>query len=609
MIPLTPAAPLFDGPDVQEQPMASVYPGGLDSFSTTRTTGQVVQASTDNEHSDAINKIEAELGTAPSGSEATVAARFASVESVVARFAITTYGASTGASAATNSTAIAEAKAAAVAAGTGVIFVPGGTFNYDTDLELPAGIFLEGVHPAMSVLHYTGTGYGVLLGTGALGGVSTHLGSSIRNLRITGTSSGKAGIRIRGAARWALNNVWSQAFSKSTGGWAEGCGLLLHGASFLGKIDNCQFGGETPGTDGNFIGISAQKIVADGSDARGSAFNAITITGDTHVQGNQYGMVIGDPAVTETGPVVGVGSNMYGGSVEGNALGGIWNVSASSFVTYGVEFEVNGTFNIRQGSVSGNTNIPVASNILGGFQSIVGMTGPSIDLVRAQKTHWDGIYFYNAGGTLAGSIAVKLAVNVTFPRRGVNNYSNVETEVHNTSGAASTGLVGPGDGQKAVLAPTSRLITPSDLVLVAGRTYALRFTVEKDLVVTSIDFYVKVASATNDNVNVGIYDAALGKMVIVEGTAGKLNSTGLKSVSISNSCKAGAVYYAVLLCPSSAAPATLEAVSYFDANLMRMFGATAPQIEAFHTNDNPLPVTLTIQSGAIQFPALIVRGA
>lgn len=56
--------------------MASSYPTGLDSFSTSRTTGQVVAAATDNDHSDAINKVEAELGTNPSGADTTVAARF-----------------------------------------------------------------------------------------------------------------------------------------------------------------------------------------------------------------------------------------------------------------------------------------------------------------------------------------------------------------------------------------------------------------------------------------------------------------------------------------------------------------------------------------------------
>lgn len=42
--------------------MASTYPGTLDTFSTARQSGDTIQAGTDNDHSDAINKIEAELG-------------------------------------------------------------------------------------------------------------------------------------------------------------------------------------------------------------------------------------------------------------------------------------------------------------------------------------------------------------------------------------------------------------------------------------------------------------------------------------------------------------------------------------------------------------------
>jgi hypothetical protein len=63
--------------------MSSSYPGSLDAFATNRTSGQTIQASTDNDHSDAINKIEAELGVNPSGSESTVAARFTAVEDLI----------------------------------------------------------------------------------------------------------------------------------------------------------------------------------------------------------------------------------------------------------------------------------------------------------------------------------------------------------------------------------------------------------------------------------------------------------------------------------------------------------------------------------------------
>ena len=59
--------------------MASVYTGALDTFSTSRTDttdmGPGTHPADHNDVNDAVNKIEAELGTAPSGSFATVKER------------------------------------------------------------------------------------------------------------------------------------------------------------------------------------------------------------------------------------------------------------------------------------------------------------------------------------------------------------------------------------------------------------------------------------------------------------------------------------------------------------------------------------------------------
>jgi hypothetical protein len=56
--------------------MASTYPGTLDSFPTNHQddAGEIIHAQTVNDLADAVNKIETELGTNPSGSLATVAA-------------------------------------------------------------------------------------------------------------------------------------------------------------------------------------------------------------------------------------------------------------------------------------------------------------------------------------------------------------------------------------------------------------------------------------------------------------------------------------------------------------------------------------------------------
>lgn len=58
--------------------MASAYPSGLDAFATSRTNATAMTTTHPADHNDAndaINKIEAELGTDPSGAQATVRAR------------------------------------------------------------------------------------------------------------------------------------------------------------------------------------------------------------------------------------------------------------------------------------------------------------------------------------------------------------------------------------------------------------------------------------------------------------------------------------------------------------------------------------------------------
>lgn len=68
--------------------MASSYPGGLDSFATNHADGvqEVIHASSINDADDAINKIEAELGTAPRGVYTDVKTRLNTMERVVFNF-------------------------------------------------------------------------------------------------------------------------------------------------------------------------------------------------------------------------------------------------------------------------------------------------------------------------------------------------------------------------------------------------------------------------------------------------------------------------------------------------------------------------------------------
>ena len=93
--------------------MASSYPGGLDNFSTSHqdNVDEIIHASTVNDNADAINKIEAELGTDPKGSAVDVKTRIADTETVANAAIPSSYLDTDGTLAADSDTKIATQKA------------------------------------------------------------------------------------------------------------------------------------------------------------------------------------------------------------------------------------------------------------------------------------------------------------------------------------------------------------------------------------------------------------------------------------------------------------------------------------------------------------------
>lgn len=108
--------------------MPSSYPGGLDSFTTGTLTG-VVSGSDHGNKADAINRIEAELGTDPSGAYATVKARMDAVESGhlpgAGVYSVLAYGV-TGDGTTDDTAAARLCYAAAAADGEATVIWPGG---------------------------------------------------------------------------------------------------------------------------------------------------------------------------------------------------------------------------------------------------------------------------------------------------------------------------------------------------------------------------------------------------------------------------------------------------------------------------------------------------
>jgi hypothetical protein len=262
---------------------------------------------------------------------------------------------------------VQEAMDAADADGGGEVVVPEATWTRSATLDWKENVKLRGEGPA-AVIHYTGSGVAVQFGSGGLD-VSTWTRLSCRDIKLTGTSSATAGLKVRGATRFDVDNL-------TINGFTAGSGILLNGASFIGKIG----GGRITNCS---VGISCQKQAGDGSDGRGQAGNALEICGQMEIQTCTDAILIGNPTTNETLPVVGMSIHIHDITVEGNTRG-IWNVSGYSVKTSKIYYELNVEFDERIGSAGGNTIIPIHHVAEDNFHNLAG-TPLAYDIVRGDN--------------------------------------------------------------------------------------------------------------------------------------------------------------------------------------------------------------------------------
>jgi hypothetical protein len=231
----------------------------------------------------------------------------------------------------------------------GIVRIPKGKYNVTTRIDTKPDVQIIGDGYGVSILKYTGTDYCIRLGGGGTEVfVDFWFGLSIKDLEIEGTGSGAGGILVKGIARFAIENVYCHHFS-------NGYGIHFLDYAYIGKVESCN-------CTHNKYGIYASKTA---TDIAAQAFNAITICGQGEYQVNEYAIVIGDPAVTASSPILGMGSVITGITVEGNDKGGIWATSCIGLTITNVYFEhndltdANNGFDIKLGSELGNTDLPV----------------------------------------------------------------------------------------------------------------------------------------------------------------------------------------------------------------------------------------------------------
>ena len=145
-----------------------------------------------------------------------------------------------------------------------------------------------------------------------------------------------------------------------------------------------------------------------------------------------------------------------------------------------------------------------------------------------------------------------------------------------------------------IVVPTGNAWVASNLALTANRAHYCRFVPAEDMIATSIGFAVTVAAASDDNIDVAIYNSSKARLNSSGATGGKLNSTGVKSVAITaTSLTAGSVYWAGI------SPGTFggSAASCWGANIGNslghdILGADTAPIE-YENTAHVLPATAT----------------
>lgn len=308
----------------------------------------------------------------------------------------------------------AAIQAALTAAAGGVAELRVGTYATNATLIVPAQTTLRGQGWA-SRISYSGAAEAVRLGSNSLPLDDPNTGGGVENLHIIGTAAGASAIRLRGIICWAIRDIRITGFT-------NGDGIKLHGGSFLGeitrgRIQTCK------------RGVSAKKEAGFGDAGEGMAFNAIEIHGQLEMQNCETGMEIGDPALTATGANTGVGNEIHGITVE-HCTRGIWLVDTDMTSVHDCYFEGQDEFDVRVGSVTGNTYVPRGNVIGQNFMNPDAATSIAVEISRGQDTR---IMHNQFLGPIANSTMTAVALRAAATRTIVsrNSYIRIGTEYIN----------------------------------------------------------------------------------------------------------------------------------------------------------------------------------
>lgn len=158
--------------------------------------------------------------------------------------------------------------------------------------------------------------------------------------------------------------------------------------------------------------------------------------------------------------------------------------------------------------------------------------------------------------------------------------------------------------------PTLPLASVGTLAVTANRAISGRFVPSRDMAIVALRFFVTTAAGSNDNVDIGLYDAAGNALARKGSTAGLLNATGMKSVALGATVNltAGSVYYATLGAGTiGTTAASVLSASSGAATVADTFGSgTGSRMQGFADAAFPLPTTVPLAGGALSNTPVVV---
>lgn len=150
-------------------------------------------------------------------------------------------------------------------------------------------------------------------------------------------------------------------------------------------------------------------------------------------------------------------------------------------------------------------------------------------------------------------------------------------------------------GQAGIEAPSEIVgyasFTPSAQVL-----YLVRFVPSRVMRLASISIAVGTAAGADDAIHVGIYDAAMARLINSGAVTGKMNGTGRKTAAFGSTLTVlpATVYYAAYLCPTVTGAPAIAGANFVNGQFALLPGATVPKARlATMASQTILPSTAT----------------